>query len=68
MTALDAERLAQGVRNTLQSVIPRLKDLHQTLIEPAKVAIVLSRARVRFTIVKNFFSFDTTLGVILLPI
>ena len=38
MTTLDAERVAQGVRNTLHSVIPRLKDLHNTLLEPAKVS------------------------------
>ena len=38
MTALDAERLAQGVRNTLAAITPRLKDFHQLLIEPPKVS------------------------------
>jgi serine/threonine-protein phosphatase 6 regulatory subunit 3 len=37
MTSLDAERLAQGVSNTLLSLTPRLKDFHQLLVEPPKV-------------------------------
>lgn len=38
MTSLDAERLAQGVSNTLLSLTPRLKDFHQLLLDPPKVS------------------------------
>ncbi|XP_014676902.1 PREDICTED: serine/threonine-protein phosphatase 6 regulatory subunit 3-like isoform X2 [Priapulus caudatus] len=38
MTALDGERLAQGISNTLQALIPRLKDFHQLLTDPPPLA------------------------------
>ncbi|XP_078583487.1 serine/threonine-protein phosphatase 6 regulatory subunit 3-like isoform X13 [Branchiostoma floridae x Branchiostoma japonicum] len=37
MTPLDAERLAQGVSSAILGITPRLKELHQLLIEPPKV-------------------------------
>ncbi|XP_078583478.1 serine/threonine-protein phosphatase 6 regulatory subunit 3-like isoform X5 [Branchiostoma floridae x Branchiostoma japonicum] len=36
MTPLDAERLAQGVSSAILGITPRLKELHQLLIEPPK--------------------------------
>ncbi|XP_064618233.1 serine/threonine-protein phosphatase 6 regulatory subunit 3-like isoform X3 [Liolophura sinensis] len=36
ITALDAERLAQGVTNVLQAIKPRLKDFHNILLDPPK--------------------------------
>ncbi|XP_064629583.1 serine/threonine-protein phosphatase 6 regulatory subunit 3-like isoform X2 [Lineus longissimus] len=36
MTQLDEERLQQGIHNTLQALIPRLKDIHNLLVEPPK--------------------------------
>ena len=36
MTALDAERLAGGVKNTIEAVLPRLKDFKQVLVQPPR--------------------------------
>lgn len=36
MTTLDQERLAHGVSNTLMALTPRLKDLHDILVNPPK--------------------------------
>ena len=40
MTELDRERLAHGVSNTLLALTPRLKDIHQLLLEPPKVSSI----------------------------
>jgi hypothetical protein len=40
MTQLDEERLQQGIQNTLQALIPRLKDVHNLLFEPPKVSLL----------------------------
>ncbi|ELU00356.1 hypothetical protein CAPTEDRAFT_184298 [Capitella teleta] len=53
MTSLDAERLAQGVSNTLLALTPRLKDFHQLLIEPPK---------------QNYRPMPTTLGHLDVPL
>ena len=37
MTTLDSERLTQGVNNTIAAISPRLKDLHELLVNPPKV-------------------------------
>ncbi|CAH1799356.1 unnamed protein product [Owenia fusiformis] len=36
MTSLDAERFAQGVSKCLMAMTPRLKDLHNLLVDPPK--------------------------------
>jgi len=38
MTQADAERFSEGINNTVQSVVPRLKDFHQLLLLPPKVS------------------------------
>ncbi|KAK2573120.1 Serine/threonine-protein phosphatase 6 regulatory subunit 3 [Acropora cervicornis] len=42
MTALDAERLAQGVSATLAALTPRLKDFHQLLVDPPPMKPMLT--------------------------
>lgn len=42
MTALDAERLAQGVSATLAALTPRLKDFHQLLVNPPPMKPMLT--------------------------
>lgn len=42
MTALDAERLAQGVSATLAALTPRLKDVHQLLVDPPPMKPMLT--------------------------
>lgn len=42
MTALDAERLAQGVSATLAALTPRLKDFHQLLVDPPPMRPMLT--------------------------
>lgn len=37
MTQADMERFSEGINNTVQSVVPRLKDFHQLLLLPPKV-------------------------------
>jgi len=37
MTEADMERFSEGINNTVQSVVPRLKDFHQLLLLPPKV-------------------------------
>jgi len=38
MTQADMERFSDGINNTVQSVVPRLKDFHQLLLLPPKVS------------------------------
>jgi len=37
MTEADMERFSEGINNTVQSVVPRLKDFHQLFLLPPKV-------------------------------
>lgn len=41
MTSLDAERLAHGVKNTIAALTPRLSDIHQILVDPPKVSVMI---------------------------
>lgn len=38
MTALDADRLSQGVNNVLAAITPRLVDFHNLLLKPPPVS------------------------------